>query len=437
MADQDNHHVVKGRNGGAGDPRAAAEHIVHGLQAAGHIAYFAGGCVRDMLRDAEPTDYDVATDATPDRVRELFIRAREVGEAFGVMLVRACECEIEVATFRQEWGYADGRHPDHVEFTDAAHDAARRDFTINGMFYDPVADEVHDFVGGRDDLAANVIRAIGDPVARFGEDYLRMLRAVRFASRLGYVIEPATRDAIIQHAGKLTGISRERIGDEVRRMLSVAERHEAAEHLQAFGLDGPAFSEDSRKALLICLKALAPDADYATGLAAWLLDRALPTEPFENITLLIDALRRIKVVQQVRRWRKALVLSNDESETLIVLLNDLSRMLGWDGLPIAQRKRLMAKPHWNQLVCLLHAVLARCADAAFDLPTFEEEMQSLRQEGVAPEPLANGDDLIAVGLQPGPAFKHILDETYDAQLEGQVTTREQAIAFAQQVAGQM
>ena len=193
----------------------AAEQVVRRLQQAGYTAYFAGGCVRDMRLGIEPVDYDVATEARPPQVVELFRHSRLVGEAFGVVLVRLMGCDVEVATFR------DGRRPDHVDFSDARHDAHRRDFTVNGMFYDPLADRLIDYVGGQEDLRRRVIRCIGEPAQRFDEDYLRMLRAVRFAARLGWPIDPATAQAIADHAPRLARISRERIGMEEALRLNL------------------------------------------------------------------------------------------------------------------------------------------------------------------------------------------------------------------------
>ncbi len=422
------------------DARRAAEKIVGVLQEAGHEAYFAGGCVREMLRGRadEATDYDVATGAPPEVVRRVFRRTRLVGEAFGVALVRLMGCEIEVATFRREWGYTDGRRPGEVEYADAEHDAHRRDFTINGMFYDPVAEQVHDYVGGRADLEAGVIRAIGDPHERFGEDYLRMLRAVRFAARLRFAVEPATRRAIEAHAPKLARISRERIGMEVRMMLETSTRADAAELLEAFGLDAPTLMADTSgprkgdRERLRCLRGLPADAPYPAALAAWMIDRLCPA--VDEARPMAEAIERMKVVQHVRRWRRALVLANESRAALMNLLHEMPLVLRWGELGVAQRKRLMARPHWAELVMLLGAVCHRGGWGDFNLSDFERQTAQLATEGVAPEPLITGDDLIALGLQPGPAFKHLLDEVYDAQLEGRIASRDEARALAKRAA---
>jgi poly(A) polymerase len=265
----------------AADPiraRAAAEAVVRALRRKGHEAYFAGGCVRDELLGLHPTDFDVATDATPPVVRSLFRGTHEVGEAFGVLLVPQDACVIEVATFRAEGAYSDSRRPDSVRFSTPADDAARRDFTINALFLDPLAPaeagsgaagRVIDLVGGLADLRAGVLRAVGDPDARLTEDHLRALRAVRFASRLGFEIEPATASAIARHAAELRGVSRERIGQEVRRMLTHPARARAAAIMQQLGLDAaalnepaPAPADPASPPALPSLASLAPEAAF-------------------------------------------------------------------------------------------------------------------------------------------------------------------------------
>ncbi|MEO1128103.1 MAG: CCA tRNA nucleotidyltransferase [Planctomycetota bacterium] len=231
------------------DHREAATEIVRRLTEAGHVAYFAGGCVRDELLGRAPEDYDVATDAPPERISALFRRTREVGRAFGVVLVRKNQIWVEVATFRVEHGYSDGRRPDAVTFCNAEQDALRRDFTINALFIDPLdtgdrpGGRVIDHVQGLADLDARMVRAVGDPEARLAEDNLRALRAVRFASRLRFALDVGTAEAVRRHATELAGVSRERIGDELRRMFGHAQRADAASYMHALGLDGPTLDE--------------------------------------------------------------------------------------------------------------------------------------------------------------------------------------------------
>jgi tRNA nucleotidyltransferase/poly(A) polymerase len=424
--------------------RAAAESAVRRLQQYGHVAYFAGGCVRDQIMGAHPVDYDIATDATPDLVRKLFRPAHLVGQAFGVVRARVDFVWLEIATFRLEWDYADGRRPDRVEFTDAEHDAQRRDFTINGLFYDPVADRVIDYVDGQRDIARRLIRAIGVPGERFAEDYLRMLRAVRFAARLNFEIDPATAEAIKVNATSLSKICRERIGGEIELMFQRAGRARAARlidelHLDAAALNGPSVDREP-----ICLAALDDAAarpgahhlaaDYPAALAAWVIDRHMePHRPADRVAL-IDALDRIKAVQIVRRWRGGLMLSNDQRDALREALQTLPRVVMWADLNTAQRKRLMARPDWERLRALLEAVLVLCPHSDFDHAAFVRETTALAAEGVAPTPLLTGDDLVAEGLEPGPMFKRVLEHVYDAQLAGSVTTRQEATELAKALA---
>lgn len=409
--------------------RDAAIAILRRLIEHGHTAYLAGGCVRDALLGKTPKDYDVATDAPPQRVRGLFRKTAAVGEAFGVVLVYVPNCgpdadshrrhTIEVATFRAEAGYSDGRRPDQVRFTDAAEDAGRRDFTINGLFALPPADDappgtpdqVIDFVGGEHDLQSRTLRAIGEPSERFGEDYLRMLRAVRFAARLSFTIEPMTAAAIRAHARHLGQISRERIGQEVGAMLAGPDPAGALALLQQLKLDGPTLNEDPADPPLEVSRALPPEAEPATRLAGWLLDRHGSAAGYTRI---------------IERWRKALNLSNDTRDTLKARLNLLAELAGWDGLSVAEHKRRIAKPDWAQTL-LLYAALGGDADGlGADAERYADD-----GVGIAPPPLITGDDLIALGLTPGPRFRELLDGAYDRQLEGEVTSPPQAVAWVQ------
>jgi len=428
--------MAAARDRSAGREREAAERIVRMLQARGHEAYFAGGCVRDQLMGHEPSDYDVATDAKPEVVLEVFDKAWYVGEAFGVVMVRMRGVMVEVATFRKEWGYADHRRPDHVAFCDAAHDAGRRDFTMNGLFYDPVADAVIDYVEGQRDIARRIVRAIGEPQQRFEEDYLRMLRAVRFAAKLGFTIDPATAEAIKTYASQLAEISRERIGQEVQAMLEHASRAEAVRLMQQLHLDAPALHESTSEREPITVQAVGAGAAYATVLAAWAIDRRLePHRPPSRVAL-IDALDRIKHVQLRRNWRAALVLSNEVRDAFGELLALLPEALMWGDLDSAKRKRLAARASWAELRRLMGASSALVAGGALDLAAFEGEVAALEAEGVSPTPLLTGDDLIAAGFEPGPMFGRILERVYDAQLNGEVGTPAAALALARSLAAQ-
>lgn len=417
--------------------RAAAMAIVHKLRKSGHIAYFAGGCVRDELLGLSPTDYDIATDATPDRIQSLFKRTNQVGAAFGVILVTptpdegvSTQATVEVATFRADGPYTDRRRPDIVTFSDPESDAKRRDFTVNALFLDPEVDtpsgssvprpsgKVIDFVGGREDLARRVIRAVGDPEARLAEDHLRALRAVRFAARLGFQLDPATAQAIQRHARDLQGVSRERIGDEMRRMLLHPTRAAAAKLLESLSLDAPVLEEPSQESSGLALAGLPKQiafTGYPTCLAAWACDRGLSLDP-------------ISVKSLLHRWRDALCLSNEERESLAGALEALSAIeASWQTLTTARQKRLAgAHPGFAAAMLLLFSRNATL-HKAIDLRVQD---LSATASGLRPEPLVSGDDLIAAGMTPGPSFKKTLDLVYDAQLEDRIKTRAEALELA-------
>ena len=429
-------------------PQAAAIRVIEKLRTAGHEALLAGGCVRDVLLGLEPKDYDVATDARPERVLELYPRGRGVGAAFGVVLVRVGGQAIEVATFREDATYSDGRRPDAVTFSDARHDARRRDFTLNGLFADPLEPErgsgpsipgvgrIIDFVGGVADLRAGVIRAIGEADERLGEDFLRMLRAVRFAARLGFELDPETARAIQRHAPRLADISRERIGQEVQRMLGIHDtsatpshsnhpgtdpRARAAQLLQTLGLDAPTLDEPSSSRAATTLARLDIEASYPAALAAWAVDRHAAQRSLRSAAAWVRKDGR----ELTRRWRAALCLSNEQSDELNGVLAVIDRAADWPTLGVAARKRLLADPHWDQAWRVMRAMQQDELIQAINTDTTE-----LRGgPGVAPPPLVDGSDLIAAGLTPGPAFGPLLRHIYDAQLEGRVTTRDQAMAL--------
>ena len=426
--------------------REVAVQIIRVLRDAGHVAYLAGGCVRDDWLGVVPKDYDVATDATPDQVRRYFPHSRLVGEAFGVVLVRQHGYTTEVATFRLEWGYTDGRRPARVEFCDAEHDARRRDFTINGMFEDPLADDpvrrFIDFVGAKNDLDAGLIRAIGDPDERFAEDHLRLLRAVRFSSRLGFEIEPGTLNAIEVHADKLSEISRERIGQEVKSMLTVSPQAsvKAVTLLQYLGLDAATLNESHAQPGLATVASLGA-ASYPTVLGAWVLDRHLfadqpdlvgqvsGRQPWIAALLMCDAVEHFMSERfdgVVVRWRGALCLTNDQCHALRRTIELLVPGLIWRNLGIAKRKRLMAKKQWPQ-VSRLVAALGGLTEMTQVAEMIEADRPQLAAEGFSPRPWVDGHDLIELGFSPGPIFKRLLNRVYDAQLKGLVNDRDEAL----------
>jgi hypothetical protein len=407
--------------------------VVQRLRDTGHTAYFAGGCVRDLLLSLVPKDYDVATDAVPDRVRQIFPDTQAVGAAFGVILVRRGRSVIEVATFRSDGSYSDGRRPDAVRFSTPEADAARRDFTINGLFLDPFEDRVIDFVGGRADLDAKIVRAIGNPAERFAEDHLRLLRAVRFAARLDFELDPATRAAVKAHARHLPRISPERIAEELRRIL--VGRHAAVgwRWLWELGLTPvvfrflPATGDCNFDPTRTLLSASIPPATVGYGLAVGALDflwhrAGRPTD-------LRPMLDRPTIQKIIHGLRQGLKISNDESADAEGVLTGASKMLADPPAGVAGMKRFLATPTAADARALLDA-LSVCDIHRARIEALRPILAELSQTDVAPPPLVTGDDLTTAGAAPGPRFKPALDAAYDAQLDGTVADRASAIAIA-------
>jgi poly(A) polymerase len=427
--------------------------VLRRLRQHGHVAYFAGGCVRDLLFGLEPKDWDVATDAPPKRVRELFSNTQAVGAAFGVILVRHGRSVVEVATFRREGNYSDGRRPDSVEFTGAQEDARRRDFTINGLFLDPEKPEarsqkseenaehrtsngvVIDYVGGVEDLRNRVLRAIGEPERRFGEDYLRLLRAVRFAARFGLRVEEATGRAIRAHAPRLKGISPERIAEELRGTLVPATRGAAWGMLWEYALIDVVFrflpsSEDAEfDAARSLFLNVAPGRGISFGLAlaAAVLDYRFAGGARE--AELVRLTQPVEVKRAGKAMRDALRISNEELEEMVGVLAPLPALLGDAEPGVARKKRFLASPTAESTVALLDA-LARLGWFRERIEKLKAEFLELLTGEVAPAPLITGDDLETAGLKPGPVFKRVLEAVYDAQLEGRVTDKEGAMRLA-------
>ncbi len=415
--------------------RRVARSIVERLVKFGHTAYFAGGCVRDELLGLEPKDYDVATDARPERVAELFRRTREVGKSFGVMHVYDRGHTVEVATFRKEAGYSDRRRPDHVTFTDAEHDARRRDFTINALFIDPLDESdrsggrVIDHVEGQRDLEAGLVRAVGDPDERLDEDHLRALRAVRFTARLAFELEPGTAAAVRRHARELRGVSRERVGEECRGMLGHARRASAVSLMQVLGLDGPALDDEPCPGAGVArLESLPGEASFPFALAAWMLDRLEWSRGAPPDAEAVST----AAAEVAPRWRDALCLTNEERSELRGILEMLGHIeRAWGGWGVARRKRAATAGSFEQAV---HLLGVRDADGARRI---RAEVRALAADGIglSPEPLITGDDLIEAGLTPGPMFGRWLDRAYDLQLAGEVGEKDGALALVRSWAG--
>jgi len=430
--------------------------IVRSLQEAGYQAYFVGGCVRDMILGREPADYDVATDATPDQVMQIFPETYAVGAKFGVVLVpapshNANENEVvEVATFRSDVGYSDGRHPDQVRYSkDPREDVERRDFTVNGLLLDPVKDEVLDFVGGRKDLNAGIIRAIGEPERRFAEDKLRMLRAVRFAARFGYTVEPLTFAAIQKLAPQIHQVSRERVRDELTKMLTEGQARGAFLMLDQTGLLREVLPEISAMKGLEQPPQFHPEGDVFVHTLLLLDKLPQPCPPTlawgallhdvgkpATFRLAPDRIRfdghvdvGLKMTQEISR---RLRFSNDDAAQILALVGNHMRFAQAQQMKESTLKKFIRMPHFEE-----HLELHRmdCQASHGDLTSFNfvrERMIAMPAEVMRPAPLITGDDLIDAGYSPGPQFKEILAAIEDGQLEGRLRDRDAAIKFVRQ-----
>ncbi|MBS0205203.1 MAG: CCA tRNA nucleotidyltransferase [Planctomycetes bacterium] len=404
--------------------RDFAADVVRQLRAAGHTALFAGGCVRDLLLGRPAKDYDVATTATPDQVRNLFGHKKTlpVGASFGVIIVLGPReaGPVEVATFRTEGPYHDGRRPVSVAFCTPEEDAQRRDFTINGMFYDPVDARVLDFVGGEADLAARVVRAIGDPHERVREDKLRMLRAVRFTAILEFTLDETTASAVREMASQLVVVSAERIAQELKKMLVDPHRRRAMELCDSVCLLPLILPElnrelrdDSAHELTLRMLALLDRPSFELALAALL--HALPAKP-----VVYDICRRLK-------------LSNEETDRITWLVGHQDDLANAPAQSLAQLKRTLAHPHRDELLSLLRVkLLAREADLQPVL-FCDEYLARTPQSVIDPPPLITGDTLKTLGMPPSPAFKQLLETIRDAQLNDEIASPEQAVEMARRL----
>ncbi len=406
--------------------------VLKRLRDSGHIAYFAGGCVRDSLLGLEPADWDVATDAPPQRVRSLFPATQAVGAAFGVILVRSGKSTVEVATFRSDGTYEDGRRPSSVTFTTAEEDARRRDFTINGLFLDPIEDRVIDFVGGRDDLAARRIRAIGDPHQRFSEDHLRLLRAVRFAARFSFDIEPATSAAITSLAPRVKTISPERVGEEIRLMLTPTTRSIAWRLIWNLRLAPEIFrffpklpqQMNFDRSIFLSVDANNP---ISVGLALAAAAVCIHHQAGDEI---LESFKHSEVSRTVRAMRQAMRISNEESDEMAEILGAISPLLQDQPPGLATIKRFLARPTSAQSRRLLDTISAVGLHQE-KIAALKPRFAQLDGQDVAPTPFIDGNDLITLGLNPGPKFRQILDSVYDAQLEAKISSKEDALKLVE------
>jgi poly(A) polymerase len=438
------------------DKAQQATRIVETLRNHGYSAYLAGGCVRDLILGREPADYDVATSATPDEVMRFFPQTYAVGAQFGVVLVpirrdgpqgERDNYSIEVATFRSDGAYSDGRHPDQVQFSKEARlDVQRRDFTINGLLLDPVGLEVLDFVGGRRDLERGIIRTIGDPHQRFAEDKLRLLRAVRFAARFGYTIEERTFVAIRELAPQIHQVSRERIRDEILKMLTEGRARQAFELLDQTALleqvlpevkkmqgveQPPQFHPEGDVWVhtLMLLEGLPPNGSRTLALGALLHDVGKPPT-FRRAADRIrfdqhDEVGTMMAAEICRRLR----LSNDETDQVCALVANHMRFANVTRMKDSTLKRFFRLPRFEEHL-ELHRLDCMGSHRGLDLYNFaQDKLRSLPPEQIRPTPLITGDDLIAAGYRPGPQFKELLTAVEDAQLEGSINTKEEALAL--------
>jgi poly(A) polymerase len=438
-----------------------ATSIVQTLRQQGFQAYLVGGCVRDLLLLREPKDYDVATNATPHQVMNIFPETYAVGAQFGVVLVPAPDSDVastggeitsksrsvEVATFRSDIGYSDGRHPDEVRFSrDPQEDVVRRDFTINGMLLDPVSGEVFDYVGGRADLKSGIIRTIGDPEHRFSEDKLRMLRAVRFAARFEYTIEPATFAAMQKLAAQIEVVSRERVRDELTRMLTEGHARRAFLLLDASGLlkhvlpdisamkgvqQPPEFHPEGDVFVhtLLLLDNLPNPCPLTLAWGALLHDVGKPA----TFRVAPDRIRfdgHVEVgVKMAEKICAELRFSNDETEQILALVDNHMRFGHATRMKESTLKRFLRMPAFDEHLALHRA---DCLASHRNLGTYEfiqQKRAEIPAEKMRPVPLVTGDDLIAAGHLPGPRFREILTAVEDAQLEGRLPSRDAALEF--------
>jgi len=448
--------------------REFAISVVRNLQDAGHQALWAGGCVRDELLGLVPKDYDVATDAVPDEVQKLFRRTIAIGASFGVVevlgpRVQGDYLKVQVATFRTDGGYSDGRRPDQVVFASAREDALRRDFTVNGMFFDPVTSELHDFVGGQDDLHARILRAIGEPAVRFQEDKLRLLRAVRIATRFELTIEPHTHAAIQAMASQLPVVSAERIAEELRQLLVHPRRVRGLNLLMDLGLAEPILPE------IVPMKGLPQGLpDKPTGDLWDHVMRVMdfigqaPSFPLAMATLLHDV-GKPRTVGRIssplpegegpgvrERYtfyhhehvgaRMAddialrLKLSNAERERIVWLVEKHQYLADAERMRPSKLKVILSDPGIHELLTLHRADALATGKGVEHVEYCEGLLREWTADDLNPPPLVTGHDLRGLDIKAGPRYKQILDAVREAQLDGTIQTREQAIELLTRLA---
>ena len=430
-----------------GMSEAAARSIVERLRAKGFEALYAGGCVRDRLLGLTPHDYDVATNARPEQVEALFPRTVPVGVQFGVIIVLEADAEIQVATFRGDGSYNDGRHPESVTYTDAEGDSLRRDFTVNGLFFDPVGEKVLDFVGGRRDLEAGLLRAIGNPAERFAEDKLRLLRAVRFATTLGFEIDPDTWREILVWGPEIHAVSAERIREELCKILLSPNRLRGFDLLDQSGLlmqilpemealkgcDQPPDFHPEGDVFVhtrLMLSMLAPDASLPLILSVLFHDIGKPA------TRVVDETGRARFnghegvsAEMTLRLLQRLRFPNEVIDAVIPAVRLHMSFKDVPNMRVATLKRMMARPTFEEEL-ELHRVDCLASHGMLDNhATLIAKCEEFGREPLIPRPLISGDDLIALGWKPGKRFAEVLQAVQTRQLEGTLASREEALAW--------
>lgn len=427
---------------------ALARETAAALRSAGHQAWLVGGCVRDLLLGVPPKDFDIATDARPERLLELFPNAGQVGAHFGVVLVRRDGACVEVATFRSDCDYRDGRRPGSVHFeTSPRQDVLRRDFTINGLMLDPDTGELVDFVDGRADLERRVIRAIGDPEERFREDHLRMLRAVRFAARLGFSIEAATWAAMARNHAAVLRVSAERIRDELVRILTEGGARRGFELLEASGLlrdilpevaamkgvaQPPEYHPEGdvwTHTLLLLEKLARPEPALALGALLHDVGKPLTFRVAERIRFDGHVERGVEVTRQIM---ERLRFSREDAERVVALVANHMRFADAPRMRESTLKRFLRLPRFDEHM-ELHRLDVLSSSGRLEIYEFVRRRRAeLTEERLRPPRLITGADLIAAGYRPGPAFSEILTAVEDAQLEGSIANREDAMRLVRE-----
>ncbi|MBM3858611.1 MAG: CCA tRNA nucleotidyltransferase [Verrucomicrobia bacterium] len=426
--------------------KQTAVNIVRRLREAGHTAYFAGGCVRDMVRGIEAHDFDIATSATPEQIRSLFARTIPVGAAFGVVLVLEDGHQFEVATFRNDETYLDGRRPSGVRFGTPQEDAQRRDFTVNGMFYDPLEDKLLDWVGGQADIERRLIRTIGEPRHRFGEDKLRMLRCLRFATTLGYEIEPATFEAVREMAPQISVVSAERIREELVKIFTRAHPGRGLVLLEQSGLLREVLPEVAAMKGVEQPAEFHPEGDVFEHVKL-MLD-GMPSEP--SLTLAFAVLLhdvgkpptfsvsdRIRFnehdklgAEMAETILRRLRFSNEEIERIVLCVAEHMRFRHVQEMRTAKLKRILARPTFADEL-ELHRLDCIASHGSLDNVDFLlKKAAETPPEVVKPKPLVNGRDLLEIGFTTGTLVGAVLREIEELQLEEHLESREAALAYA-------